>query len=111
MMSELSSERVLELRDCIKKMQNVSDAFYQGAINTGNHAFIEFCGLMNEYIKVCYDALNEGIDFTMANKHTGQALPLKMHHSAYLGEKIGCIYGEMLADPANWHIFSKAAHK
>lgn len=78
---------------CLAKMRNASDAFYSAAVGTGNHAFIEFTGLMNEYIKLCYDASEQGVDFMTANIHAGSHLPFKGYHKAYLNEKLECIYG------------------
>lgn len=80
------------------RMQAVSDRFYREAIQTGNHAFIEFAGLMNEYIMVCRKAAASGIDFTMASIHTERPLPFREHHLRYLQEKLSCIYGPSVAE-------------
>jgi hypothetical protein len=85
-----------ERQEMIEKMRVVSERFYGPATMTGVHAFIEFCGLMNEFITVCQSAQERGIDFTMANTHSGQALPFETHHAAYLAEKLNCIYGPAL---------------
>ena len=86
-----------EERDAmLRRMQATSDAFYACAVQIGCHPFIEFCGLMNEYIKACTAAHNDGIDFTQANTHSGRALPLEPYHVQYLAEKIDCIYGPSL---------------
>lgn len=77
----------------LRGMRAVSDNFYAGAVRVGVHAFIEFCGLMNEFIKLCTEAHEKGIDFTMANVHADQHLPFQPHHIAYLNEKLECIYG------------------
>lgn len=87
-----------ELQEMLTKMHNVSSAFYVAAQRTGCHAFIEFTGLMNEFIKTCRRAFDEGQDFTQANVHSGQALPMKTYEADYLGEKFECIYGPTLAD-------------
>lgn len=81
-----------ELRQCILKMREASSHFYAAAVRCDNHAFIEFTGLMNEYIAVCKDRMREGIDFRFVNKHTGSPplLPVRLE---YLNEKIDCIYG------------------
>jgi hypothetical protein len=81
-----------ELRAMISKMTKASNAFYAAAIQIGAHAFIEFTGLMNEYIKVCAEALARGEDFTLANTHTGKPLPMYPHEAAYLAEKLQCIF-------------------
>lgn len=90
-----------ELECMIKAMKQASSTFYGLSIMVGNHTFIEFTGLMNEYIKMCEEALDQGIDFTQCNVHTGQSLPMEFHHAAYLGEKLGCIYSTSIADNAD----------
>lgn len=67
----MTDERKRELKVALEKMQAVSDRFYNGAIHTGCHPFIEFCGLINEYINVCRRSLEAGIDFADANTHVG----------------------------------------
>lgn len=82
----------------IEKMHAATSAFYRDAVRIGNHPFIEFTGLMNEYIKLCEEALALGIDFTETSIHGGgAALPMKGHHRRYLEEKLDCIYGVSLA--------------
>lgn len=91
----------------LDKMQAVANAFYPAACQTGCHAFIEFCGLMNEYIKVCSNTSAEGVDFTEANDHIGVALVMKPHNVEYLAEKLRCIYGPTLQDPELQRAFLK----
>jgi hypothetical protein len=83
----------------LQKMKKVASAFYPAACKTGCHAFIEFTGLMNEYIQLCEMAHQQGIDFNTANVHVGAALPMQQYMAKYLGEKLGCIYGTSLSDP------------
>lgn len=73
-------------------MNRLSDAFYAHAIQIGVHPFIEFAGLMNEYIKCCRDAHEQGIDFANCNVHTGQHLPMESFQIAYVNEKLACIF-------------------
>jgi hypothetical protein len=82
-----------DLEHVLTLMRTVSNTYYQGAQQSGCHAFIEFCGLQSEYVTLCEDALRAGIDFTTANVHTGEHLPLPSHRRAYLVEKLECIYG------------------
>lgn len=86
LVDEKSPEQVLAL------MRQASTAFYQRAINIGNHAFIEFTGLMNEYIKCCAEAAAQGIDFRECNTHSGKALPMPDYSMAYINEKLECIF-------------------
>lgn len=76
----------------LERMKAVSEAFYYNAIRIGVHPFIEFCGLMNEYIKACRSAHEKGIDFSECNKHAGNHLPLEDHEIRYLNEKLECIF-------------------
>lgn len=93
----------------LKDMQRVSDAVYSRAITIGNHAFIEFVGLMNEYIKMCAESQKQGIDFTNTNVHSGHALPMATFNASYIGEKLGCIFGPSLQHPENRVAFLAAA--
>lgn len=80
-----------ELDKMLSEMRVASSTFYMAASRIGNHAFIEFTGLMTEYIKVCEKARDRGEDFTRANIHTGQPIPSYM--VAYFAEKMSCILG------------------
>lgn len=81
-------ERVVMLR----RMREASNVFYGLAVQAGCHPFIEFTGLMNEYIKCCERAHGEGIDFASCNKHAGQHLPMHGHEVDYVNEKLECIF-------------------
>jgi hypothetical protein len=95
-----------ERAEMLKKMQALSDLFYSQATQTGCHAFIEFAGLMNEFIRVCEEAHAKGLDFPFANTHSGTPLPFAPHNLSYLGEKLGCIYGPgLFASEANRDAF------
>jgi hypothetical protein len=90
-MNEEEREKIL------KQMKQLSAGFYGGAIHIGCHPFIEFTGIMNEYIQACERAHLNGIDFTMCNVHTGQVLPLKPFEKNYINEKLECIFvGQIL---------------
>ncbi len=89
-MSEYTSE---ERREILSKMRTASNAFYAAAARAGCHAFIEFTGLMNEFIKLCAEADEQGIDWVRANVHGDVHLPFKPYHVEYLSEKLECIYG------------------
>ena len=49
-----------EREQALLEMRRTADAFYRSAIKIGNHPFIEFAGLMNEYIVASQLAHNEG---------------------------------------------------
>lgn len=89
-----------ERAEMLRKMKQASSAFYGMAVQTGCHPFIEFTGLMNEYIKICEEAQAQGIDFTQTTAHQSgrDKLPMKSYHVAYLGEKLGCIYGPSIGE-------------
>jgi hypothetical protein len=104
-----SEYTVEELRDICKKMGKVSSNFYTGAIQTGCHPFIEFCGLMNEYIRVCIAAAEQKIPFPNLSEHSGQPLPVEAHNMDYIAEKLRCIFGPVIdADPRCREILKNA---
>lgn len=82
-----------ELQRMVDAMQEISSQFYRAAASCGNHAFIEFAGLMNEYIKMCAATVKAGRDFTCANVHLGQPLEACAYNVEYLGEKFACVFG------------------
>jgi hypothetical protein len=81
-----------ERETMLAQMELASSNFYRAATSIGNHPFIEFTGLMNEYIKVCRDAHAKGLDFTQCNKHAGHELPMAPHQIDYVNEKLECIF-------------------
>lgn len=106
MNTETAEELQARLAECIAKMEHASNVFYGLAVRSGNHAFIEFCGLQNEFISICRDAAKAGIDFTLASTHTGVALPIASYQFNYLAEKLNCIYGPSLtSDPKMFEEF------
>jgi hypothetical protein len=81
-----------ERAEMIAKMRAVSNGFYAAAVSIGNHPFIEFTGLINEYITCCEEAQRDGIDFTECNTHGSKELPMKEHNINYINEKLECIF-------------------
>jgi hypothetical protein len=92
----------------LAQMNQLIEAFYWRAFAIGCHPFIEFCGVMGEYLKVAQAAHAAGIDFTNTTAHSGFPLPIQPYNASYLGEKIGCIYGPALQDPENRRAFLEA---
>jgi hypothetical protein len=84
----------------LQEMEKASNEFYNRAVKIKCHPFIEFTGFMNEWIKLARKAHDAGIDFTQANTHSGQALPMQWYEAGYIGEKFDCIFGPSLrSDP------------
>lgn len=81
-----------ERQEALVKMEAAKDQFYQQAIQIGVHPFIEFAGLMSEYIRACHDAHQECLDFSECNAHSGKTLPLAPYRSDYINEKLECIF-------------------
>jgi hypothetical protein len=81
-----------ERQVALAQMHAASGVFYHHATRIGVHPFIEFCGLMKEYIKACEEAHEKGIDFSDCNAHSGNPLPMEPYHVEYVNEKLECIY-------------------
>ena len=77
---------------CLDQMRSACAQFYSAAIRIGNHPWIEFTGLMSEYIKACELAHRAGIDFSQCSTHSGADLPLQPFQVAYINEKLECIF-------------------
>lgn len=78
--------------DSLVKMREASNQFYVAATKVQCHAFIEFTGLMNEYIKVCEANLKRGTDFRELNVHGEGQLHVEPYELDYIGEKLNCIF-------------------
>ena len=83
---------VEEREVALKQMREASAAFYQAAQRIGVHPFIEFTGLMNEYIKACEQAHATGLDFSDCTAHSGLHLPLRPYEVDYINQKLECIF-------------------
>lgn len=79
----------------LESMRQTSNRFYASAVHAGCHAFIEFAGLMNEYIKACEGAEARGEAWVHASGH-GDNLKLEDFQIAYIREKLGCIFGDQV---------------
>ena len=86
MMNHEERERALQA------MKLASDQFYDAAVLIDNHPFREFTGVLNEYIKVCREAHNRGIDFSECSTHTGIELEVPNYSREYINEKLECIF-------------------
>lgn len=92
----------------LSQMQSISNGFYQQAIQAHVHPFIEFTGLMNEYIKMAQEAHKRGQDFTNATGHFEESLPMEPYNAEYLAEKFDCIFGPTFrANPEAWKAFKR----
>ena len=81
-----------ERRQMLIQMHAAADQFYRMAILIHNHPFIEFTGLIKEYVSACNRANAAGIDFTQCSKHSGRELPMEQHQIDYVNEKLECIF-------------------
>jgi hypothetical protein len=103
-----------ELEKMISDMENASGIFYRLAQGTNCHTFIEFTGLMNEYIKLCRQTLEAGVDFLDTNKHTGDGSVALVAHSYnihYLFEKLECIYGPTITQEVRKRLEAEGSKK
>ena len=82
--------------ESLERMRRASNDFYVAAANTNCHAFIEFTGLMNEYIKVCEANLARGIDFRKLNAHGSEQMTVQPYEVHYFNEKLNCIFQGVL---------------
>lgn len=81
-----------EREAALVRMQKTVSAFYFDAVKIGVHPFIEFAGVMNEYVKLCERAHAQGIDFSECNTHADFDLPMQPHNIHYINEKLECIF-------------------
>ncbi|MEG4964652.1 MULTISPECIES: hypothetical protein [unclassified Microcoleus] len=81
--------------EILQAMTIVANNYYREAIATNCHTFIEFTGLMNEYIKICERNLKQrGVDFTKTSVHCpGEPkLQIEVWELDYINDKLRCIF-------------------
>jgi hypothetical protein len=91
--NEVQTEyRESERAEMLVRMREARDLFYALAVHVGHHQFVEFAGMIGEYIAICEATHRAGRDFA-----TGAPLEMRGHHAHYLAEKMDCIYGDAFA--------------
>lgn len=91
-LADETPEAGLTPQQSLDAMQQAANAFYQAARQVECHAFIEFAGLMNEFITICSQSENRGIDWRHANTHSGEQLEIASYQVGYINEKLECIF-------------------
>lgn len=83
----------LTARETLHAMRLASDVFYTLAAQTQCHAYLEFTGILNEYIKICEENLARGVDFREENVHKGNSqMVIRDYQVNYINEKLECIF-------------------
>ncbi|MEG4329984.1 hypothetical protein, partial [Microcoleus sp. herbarium5] len=77
--------------EILEAMKAAANNYYREAIATNCHTFIEFTGLINEYIKICERNLKQrGVDFTKTSVHCPgeKNLQIEEWELAYINDKL-----------------------
>ena len=82
--------------ESLDRMRAAANQFYMAAAATDCHAFLEFTGLLREYIKVCEENLARGIDFRELDGHHSQRMQVQPYEIDYFNEKLNCIFQGLL---------------
>jgi hypothetical protein len=83
-------------QEMLRRGRQAVGIYYSLSSFTGVHALLEFTGPMSEFLNICSDAEEQGLNWCHANVHTGIRLPIQRYHVAYLREKLQCIYADDL---------------
>ena len=83
-----------EQEKMIRVMKEISTRFYCDAAATGNFQFVQFTGLINEFVKICEETMKAGIDFNECTGAFGRELVIQPYNIEYIREKLLRIYGE-----------------
>lgn len=81
--------------EILQAMEIAANNYYREAIATNCHTFIEFTGLINEYIKICERNLKQrGVDFTKTSAHCPGEPKLQIEgwELDYINDKLRCIF-------------------
>ncbi|MEG4842478.1 hypothetical protein [Microcoleus sp. B9-D4] len=84
--------------EILEAMKAAANNYYYEAIATNCHTFIEFTGLINEYIKICERNFKQrGVDFTKTSVHfPGEPkLDIEGWELDYINDKLRCIFPDL----------------
>lgn len=83
--------------DIVQLLQKLCDHFYWLCFRNGLaskcHPFLEFNGVMQQYVSMCRSAADNGIDFAHCSVHQNRSLPMRVADASYLADKLNCIFG------------------
>lgn len=84
----------------VTTLQREVDEFYLRLFNHGVgtrfHAFLEWCGVMQEHLNITKGMLEEGVPAFEVNRHTGATPPIAGYQLSYLREKMDCIFDGLI---------------
>lgn len=80
------------LEKIIERMEICTDVFYPMAQRAECHPFLEFNGIMREYIELCRDSLEQNVDFI-----EDWPKSVKLYRLEYMAEKLNCIFGKIFS--------------
>jgi DNA-directed RNA polymerase subunit RPC12/RpoP len=75
------------------RMECLAASFYASAAAVGCHGFLEIAGVMGVFLEGARRAHEQGEDFFNSSEPNSGALLLTSADTAYLGEKLRCIFG------------------
>lgn len=110
MQEQESFEQSMTDPDILATAEKAVETFYWHLygqhIGSRFHAFIEWCGVMGEYLKMVKDS---GVEPCTLNTHSESTCAVPEHQLAYLAEKLNCILAPFLssASEKNKQLFVK----
>lgn len=84
---------VAELKEIVHRLYGT---LFQAGTGSRFHAFLEWCGVLSEHLKIAEGLLKKDVDVFNMSGHTGTPLPIPFFQLAYLAEKMECIFGGAL---------------
>lgn len=92
-------DRPYSIEDLLKicrKMDAVVEKIYPMMTSCEVHPFVEFNGLMREYVVICRILARSGVAFPFASNHGTMAVEVPDYTIEYMAEKLGCIFAPMI---------------
>jgi len=84
------------------QMEDLYKTLFQMNVGGRFHAFLEWCGVMNEHLNICEDMIRSGVPAFEMNRHTGNTPDIPGYRLTYMAEKMECIFDGLLEiKPAN----------
>lgn len=107
MTNEEKAQVRADLALSIAKLRTTKDIFYDLAVRTGLHPFVEFAGLMSVYSNLIEMNAKKMTDDELPYNY-GVIREAEDHKIEYIAEKFDCIFGQLFEGKTNQDIFMKA---
>lgn len=85
-----------QVQGTLEKMRIAVFEFQWRAVNSGDHAMVEFANIMQNYLECAERTADQGADFVEMGIDRCRTIDISERDEIYIAEKLSCIFGDRL---------------